>query len=338
MEENDKKTRGIQMKTPWNWVMTLAMLGFTAGAPYLETAHTTNDFLQTIQALPTDSSCQDYVALVPERSQPAVVLQVVSKEYLALELNFIRQMELHSTFSRHNLYIICLDETSATFLSIEMGIHCAESLHGGDGATRQDVWVLRVQVASCLLLAGYDVLLSDADAIWLRDPMESIRELGVNDSSVVASRGRFPRGLFVEWGSTVCFGFVLFRAKGSNMPTLVDSLIRHVTQLKDDQRAMNSALSELGIRWDPKSDMEFEDSTKPGRGTVRRLAHGDEAFVVTLLPHATFTRLCDSTPLSEDTVVAHCLSRVKGEGMDVWMKEANLWEDFDPATRQFSPP
>ena len=32
-----------------------------------------------------------------------------------------------------------------------------------------------VQVLGCLLEAGYDVLLSDSDAVWLKDPMEDMK-------------------------------------------------------------------------------------------------------------------------------------------------------------------
>ena len=31
------------------------------------------------------------------------------------------------------------------------------------------------QVLGCLLEAGYDVLLSDSDALWLKDPMEDMK-------------------------------------------------------------------------------------------------------------------------------------------------------------------
>lgn len=277
------------------------------------------------------------MAWLPPRSQPAVVLQVVSKEYTRMELNFIYQMELHSAFSRHNLLLLCLDEESSKILMSELGIRCAEVQHEEE-YKRRDVWSLRMQVASCLLLAGYDVLLSDADAIWLKDPMDSISDLGANDSNVVASRGRMPKKLYLEWGSTVCFGFVLLRARGTGISTLIDAMAMAIIRSKDDQNAINSALSSLGIKWDPKSDMGFANSTRRGRGTVERLGDGDEKFVVTLLPHATFTRLCNQTPISGDTVVAHCHSFHKGEHMAVWMKKANLWKnfDFDPVVHQDS--
>lgn len=146
------------------------------------------------------------------------------------------------------------------------------------------------------------------DTIWLQDPLENIGVIGADDSNVVASRGKMPKDLYLKWGSTVCFGFILFRARGAGMPILVDTMIEEALRLTDDQKAINSALSTLEIAWDPSSDMGFENSTKRGKGTVELLADGDEAFVVTLLPHKTFTRLCDDTPISNETVVAHCLS------------------------------
>lgn len=140
------------------------MLDFTTdGAPRPGTSDITA--IPMFAVLAPGSPCQDCLAWIPPRPHPAVVLQVVSKAYLARELNFIYHMELHSTFSRDNLYIICLDEESSTFLMSELGIHCAEFRNRGAKVERKDIWVFRIQVTSCLLLAGYDVLLSDADTI-----------------------------------------------------------------------------------------------------------------------------------------------------------------------------
>ena len=116
------------------------------------------------------------------------------------------------------------------------------------------------------------------------------------------------------------------------MSTLLGAIAKAAIPVQDDQKAINIALSELGIAWDPKSDMVYEKSTRRGRGTVESLADDDEEFVVTLLPHKTFTRRCDITPLSNDTVVAHCTCYChvpKEKRMEVWMKESDLWWEND---------
>lgn len=69
--------------------------------------------------------------------------------------------------------------------------------------------------------------------------------------------------------------------------------------------------------------MRFEASTGFGRGVIPGVGGGD--IVVTLLPHGMFTRICDSTPISSETVVAHCRSKKRATAKRSWMKTANLW-------------
>lgn len=325
------------MKTPWSWIVVLFFLGgIECDTTVLKITSPTEP--ERLPVLSKQSQCEDLVAWIPPRSDPAVVLQVVSTAYLELELNFIYHMELHSTFSRDNLLIICLDEESSAFLKSQLGIRCAEYHYEGDAMARKDIWALRTLVASCLLRAGHDMLLSDADAIWLKDPIEYMSLVGAKYSNVVASRGSNPKHLGHAWGSTLCFGFILFRAGGAGMSTLINTVRQDAARLGNDQWAINEALNDFGIAWDPESDMVLDHSTRVGRGTVERLRDSDGEFVVTLLPHSTFTRRCGKTPLSNDTVVAHCHSPEKGESMERWMKQSNLWVNFSNVTHQFSPP
>ncbi|CAN0442308.1 unnamed protein product, partial [Ectocarpus fasciculatus] len=77
-------------------------------------------------------------------------------------------MEQHSSLTRDNLYLICLDEASVKGIESALGIRCV--LLQRDRWPRGDIWELRVRAARCLLLAGYNVVVSDADAVWLNDP------------------------------------------------------------------------------------------------------------------------------------------------------------------------
>ena len=116
------------------------------------------------------ATCGEWASWEPPRTDPAVVLQVVSEAYVDLEKNFIRLMELNSAFTRQHLFLMCLDDASVNIFS-SLGIRCVPV-----GTLRfqshKDVWKARVRVLSCLVTEGYNVIMSDSDALWLRDPMK----------------------------------------------------------------------------------------------------------------------------------------------------------------------
>lgn len=88
--------------------------------------------------------------------------------------------------------------------------------------------------------AGHDVIVSDADALWLADPMKDFSLPGVIDSSIVASRGKFPSEVGLVWGATMCMGFILFRTTASRaaMREFVAVMNALVLEKRDDQIAV----------------------------------------------------------------------------------------------------
>lgn len=194
----------------------------------------------------SSSTCGAFTAWVPARVVPAVVLQVVSDRYIDVQRNFVHLMERNSGFTRENLYLVCMGREALEIL-VGYGIRCVPVTQAEHFAKR-DIWKLRLRVLRCLLEAGHDVIMSDSDALWLKDPLEYLSPTGGTPtktavgsrivhggSSIVASRGRFPRDLAREWGSTMCMGFVLFRATGDSMRSFQAAMSRIVTETEDDQ-------------------------------------------------------------------------------------------------------
>lgn len=179
------------------------------------------------------ATCSELMAWVPPRVKPAVVLQLVSRGYWKMQRNFIRLMETNSVFTRQNLYLICMDHESTVALG-ELGIRCM-SLEETRNFDHHYLWKLRAHMLSCFLKAGYDVIVSDSDALWLDDPMKILSSPEARASSLVASRGKYPFTLAKEWGSTMCMGFALFRATGTGMERFQHILQRIVLETGDDQ-------------------------------------------------------------------------------------------------------
>lgn len=300
------------------------------------------DATLSIKEMPSEitheATCGEWASWIPPRSFPSVVMQVVSKPYADVERNFIRLMEMNSNFTRQHLYLMCMDGGSVPMFA-SLGIRCVPlgTLHLH---SHKDIWETRVRVLKCLVNEGYNVILSDADALWLGDPMEYINL--VNSSSVITSRGSHPHGIGTEWGSTMCMGFAMFRATGIAMNTFQDAMERIVLETGDDQVAVNQAALHLGVAWDEDSDMRYEQSTGFGKGTIANLSGDDgKPFEITLLPHNKFVRLCTHTPLSNDTVVAHCLHAKTANAKTNWMQKLTLWSPDGmtpgPAKRAASP-
>ncbi|CAM9633346.1 unnamed protein product [Scytosiphon promiscuus] len=358
-----------------------------------------------LPSITENATCEDWAAWVPQRSEPAVVMQVVSQDYIPIQQNFIRLMERNSCFTRHNLYLMCIDDASKSFFEEHMGIQCVP-MSALDLLDHKDIWKLRVRVLSCLVRIGrVDVIMSDADALWINDPTPELFHSGrsrtvgdgsshgdkhdrrklstvdvfggsdhrvgrrqqtaggsawhdVRDSDVVASRGSFPGKYGRVWGSTMCMGFILLRAGNvAGMAAFLGVVEDFVMKTQDDQISINTAAAKLGIVWDTDSDMRYDQSTRYGMGEIPvdglaaaaaagyggdssgraafALGDANEGFLplkVTLLPHSTYTRLCDETLVSERTVVAHCFDPAKVASVKTsWMESMGLWSvENDP--------
>jgi len=98
-----------------------------------------------------------------------------------------------------------------------------------------------------------------------------------------------------------------------------------VHEVGDDQKAVNYALSNFGIEWDPNTDMRYIESTEFGHGTIGGMMGDDADLTVTLLPHDKYTRKCNEVPIGPQTVVAHCHSKKSGKSKTEWMREEHLW-------------
>lgn len=75
--------------------------------------------------------------------------------------------------------------------------------------------IFMYQVMSCLLEYGWDVLLSDIDSVWLKDPIKDLSQI---EGDIVASRVSWPaRFGDPTFRVTASMGFILFRAGGKGM-------------------------------------------------------------------------------------------------------------------------
>lgn len=123
-----------------------------------------------------------------------VRLQIVSEDYVHMQENFIRFMETNSEFTRHHLYLLCMDDKHVNFFSTFMGFRCipVKSLSLRDPG---DLWILRGHVLSCLVRGSLRLLwgLLQLEAAYF---FEQVPGLASDEWSVLA------HGLSTSiWGS-----------------------------------------------------------------------------------------------------------------------------------------
>ncbi|KAJ1460586.1 hypothetical protein M885DRAFT_509636 [Pelagophyceae sp. CCMP2097] len=168
-----------------------------------------------------------------------------------------------------------------------------------------------------LLGAGYDVTLSDADAVWFEDAQPFFDRA---NSHIVASRGSFPVHLARLWGTTACMGLVHFKS-GDATSALVRRMVQRVVVHGDDQRALNEALFDVGVEW--PSLMQYVGSSTDALGNAT--IDGDELRVA-LLPHDAFVRRCPQTfAFDKGVVVQHCYTAKSGRAKHTILETHGAW-------------
>lgn len=177
------------------------------------------------------------------------------------------------------------------------------------GVNKAALWHFRLRVLSALAHAGVSVILTDADAIWQRDPRPDLAAL--KPTNVLAQRGKYPLFEFNKWGATLCMGFAVFNASLPGTALFLRAVQAAVAKSGDDQMAANEVLDHVfHLRWN--STLEYKDGVSYDRGIG---AFNDTALSVVLLPEMTYVRYdCESKDNRiklKDAIVVHCQTVVK---------------------------
>ena len=187
------------------------------------------------------------------------------------------------------------------------------------------LWTRRIEIISEYISSDIDVILSDTDAIWLRDPLPDINS-NRKSADMIASRAIYPIEQNLKWGSTVCMGFLYLNA-GVFVDDFFLALKKTIIadEYPDDQKSLNELLDFNNITW-PKQRMALDQNIYdlgliPWSNTNN--SHG-----ILLLPHDSYLRQCHNETMARGSskkaryqaknnintaIIAHC--RVpKGQG------------------------
>lgn len=287
----------------------------------------------------SNSQCE--IRDIAGQIRPHKVLVFVDASYLKLFQNWLIYYDAicgdGMTKNYTNLELVCMDASLADDLSA-VGLHCSAAHHSSivhhqDVDSRythalkmSNVWMKRLEIMLTILRDGGDLILSDTDAFWLRNPYFQINKHST--SSIVSSRGWFPQALSKRWGSTLCMGFIYARSDVFTV-TLFERVLEHMqdthraqiafyqwsvwnestahastalvnssvfnltawhqrdSQAVDDQFSVNSRLQVMNITWPANMSRNLQHTAHVGEVWVN-----GSAYTITLLPENDFLRNC----------------------------------------------
>lgn len=211
--------------------------------------------------------------------------------------------------------IVALDEGVRNAFSSKYILYRPISRNQGDLAA---LWAHRIVVLREFLVAGDAVIHSDADAVWVANPILDIESCG---TPIVFSQGTvWPNDIHLRYGLVLCCGFFYLSADESSL-RFIDEVIGRIEVDRDDQVAVNRVVAEQIDGWeiDDPYRIPFRESVfLASRNVIRsRRLGATEGLDISILPHHAYPRLL--TEVTEETVVAHPLS-----GKSVGEKEASL--------------
>jgi hypothetical protein len=215
------------------------------------------------------------------------------------------------------LLVVALDQPTYDHLRGQ-GVPCHLSPCADDLSA---LWPRRVALFRHILRRGYNLIHSDVDAVWLKDPRAE-HFLGSDADIVFSQATQWPTDCYAHWRFTLCCGLFFLRATDA-VQDFMGQWVEHVADTRDDQVSFNQLLLAQSITWDiaePYSvPTPFGVDITCSRRTIRGQAG---ALKVDVLPQHLFQRV--HFP-GEDAYVKHCLSGQTAETTREGLAQAGCW-------------
>jgi len=115
-------------------------------------------------------------------TRPLRILVTCSEQYFPVFMNWLVHYH-HICPIISNIFFICLDKGVEDRL-LKIGLHCSHLFPYTTGYHK--LWLARVRITQSLMRQGYDVLMTDVDAVWLRNPFPDI-EKHIRQSDIIGT-------------------------------------------------------------------------------------------------------------------------------------------------------
>lgn len=242
------------------------------------------------------------------------IVTFANAAYIPVARNWLSALQ--SLSIRASIRIIALDAATRDAFPAELVIYRPYEIRNLSG-----LWQFRVTILRELLLEADGIIHSDADAVWMKNPLPAIESCSTD---MVFSQGSiWPPDVHARHGIVVCCG--LFYLKNvSFVQDFMEQLENRVSIDQDDQVSVNRLLDESGVTWDvtnpyiiPFRDTEVIASRQPIFST------GNDSASVAILPHHLFPRLMDAP--HPNVIVAHPLSPKNCSDKIAVLSRLGLW-------------
>lgn len=152
-----------------------------------------------------------------------------------------------------------------------------------------EIMIHRTDFILKTLNLGFNVIHSDADAIWCDDPQSEYFNFDQHD--LVFSQGTiFPPEIHDKWGFVLCGGLYGIKP-GNKTRQLVEKVLKDVRISKNDQRSFNRVLYEKKISWQTKETYSLSFRGRSVQCAESTIEGASDEFKIALLPHKLFQRL-----------------------------------------------
>lgn len=243
-----------------------------------------------------------------------IIVTFANADYIPIARNWLSALQALSI--RASIRIIALDAATRDAFPAELVIYRPYEIRNLSG-----LWQFRVTILRELLSETDGIIHSDADAVWMRNPLPTIESCSTD---MVFSQGTtWPRDVHARHGMVVCCGLFYLR-NVSFVQDFMEELENRVSIDQDDQVSVNRLLDESGVTWDvtnpyaiPFRETEFIASRQP------TFSAGNDSTSVAILPHHLFPRMMDAP--DPDVIIAHPLSPKNCTDKITVLSHLGLW-------------
>jgi hypothetical protein len=274
--------------------------------------------------IPEDISLANIAArIADERKNVAVVF--CNTEYERILDNWLIAVD---QLGQVPVLVVALDEPLAKRLRRE-GV---PTIHAPCDEKLTDIWAVRAKVLYELVAAGYNVIHSDADAVWLKDPRPLLATL---EGDIVSSQGTvYPPSCHEAWVHVLCYGFIQFRATEATVQLLKTFANQAAgPEPFDDQSTLNERLLDEEISWDVEAPYQVPFRGREFTCSAQPIVGETGALRVVVLPHSQVQRFPNSVESDDGFYVRHPLSPKTAEGTEAVLRGINCWYIVDVAAK-----
>lgn len=243
-----------------------------------------------------------------------VIVVFVDERYVAVAANWLAAVRRIGL--QQHVMLVTLDSGAERAFA---PIHTSRLFRPIDSRNLGDLWMHRVRIVSSLLADGRDVVHSDADAVWLGNPLSELFAPGFD---MVFSQGTlWPPDVHHTRGVVACCGLFAVRSSPRTRDFFTD-LETRVAVEHDDQVAVNRLLNETLGPWTIEKPHQAEVSGRAFTISDSMMVAEGDGLRIGVLPFRRYPRLM-SDP--RHVVVGHPLSGKTAAETQGVLRRCGLW-------------